>query len=111
MIEDETSAIAGIKPAFVLIGDRELKLVLSAASPPLPDGISAPIAVLNGETDAPLPGAHVLVVYPNKTYLETRTDVFGHADFVLHTRLDDRAVYCQGLYGARGEQLCARRPA
>ena len=87
VIEDETFALSGKKPAFELIGDRELKLVLSAASPPLPDGIAAPIAVLNGETDAPLPGAHVLVVYPNKTYLETRTDVFGHADFVLHTRL------------------------
>ena len=87
VIEDETFALAGKKPAFELIGDRELKLVLPAASPPVPDGIAAPIAVLNGETDAPLPGAHVLMVYPNKTYLEARTDVFGHADFVLHTRL------------------------
>ena len=87
VIEDETFALAGKKPAFELIGDRELKLVLPAASPPVPDGIAARIAVLNGETDAPLPGAHVLMVYPNKTYLEARTDVFGHADFVLHTRL------------------------
>ena len=94
VIEDETFALAGKKPAFVLIGDRELKLVLSAASPPLPDGIAAPIAVLNGETDAPLPGAHVLVVYPNKTYLETRTDVFGHADFVLHTARLPMIVLC-----------------
>lgn len=87
VIEDETFALAGNKPTFELIGDRELKLVLPAASPPLPDGIAARIAVLNGETDAPLPKAHVLMVYPNKTYLEARTDGFGHADFVLHTRL------------------------
>ena len=87
VIEDETFALAGKKPAFELIGDRELKLVLPAASPPVPDGIAAPIAVLNGETDDPLPGAHVLMVYPNKTYLEARTDELGHADFVLHTRL------------------------
>ena len=87
VIEDETFALAGEKPAFELIGDRELKLVLPAASPPVPDGIAARIAVLNGETDAPLPEAHVLVLYPNKTYLEGRTDVFGHADFLLHTKL------------------------
>ena len=87
VIEDETFALAGKKPAFELIGDRELKLVLPAASPPVPDGIAARIAVLDGETDAPLPEAHVLVLYPNKTYLEGRTDVFGHADFLLHTRL------------------------
>ena len=55
VIEDETFALAGNKPTFELIGDRELKLVLPAASPPLPDGIAARIAVLNGETDAPLP--------------------------------------------------------
>ena len=87
VIEDETFALAGKKPAFELIGDRELKLVLPAASPPVPDGIAARIAVLNGDTDAPFPGAHVLMVYPNKTYLEARTDVFGHADFLLHMRL------------------------
>ena len=87
VIEDETFALAGKKPAFDLIGDRELKLVLPAASPPVPDGIAVRIAVVNGETDGPLQEAHVLMVYPNKTYLEARTDVFGQADFVLHTRL------------------------
>ena len=87
VIEDETLALAGKKPAFELIGDRELKLVLPAASPPVPDGIAAHIAVLNGETNAPLPEAHLLMVYPDKAYLEARTDAFGHADFVLHRRL------------------------
>ena len=87
VIEDETFALAGKKPTFELIGDRELELVLPAASPPVPDGIAARVAVVNGETDGPLPEAHLLMVYPNKTYLEARTDVFGHADFVLHTRL------------------------
>ena len=87
VIEDETLALAGKKPAFELIGDRELMLVLPSASPPVPDGISAHIAVLNGETNGPLPEAHLLMVYPDKTYLEARTDAFGHADFVLHRRL------------------------
>lgn len=87
VIEDETFALAGKKPTFELIGDRELMLVLPSASPPIPEGISARIAVLDGETDAPLPKAHLLMVYPDKTCLEARTDVFGHADFVLHRRL------------------------
>ena len=87
VIEDETFSLAGEKPAFELIGERELKLVLPAASPPLPDGIAARIALRNSETGEPLPGAHVLMIYPNKTYREARTDAFGHADFVLHARL------------------------
>ena len=86
-IEDETFSLAGRKPTFELIGERELKLVLPAASPPLPDGIAARIAVRNGDTDAPIPGVHVLMIYPNKTYREARTDTFGYADFVLHAKL------------------------
>ena len=86
-IEDETFALAGTKPIFELLGERELRLTLPAASPPLPDGISARICLRNAETDVPLKDAQVLILYPNKTYREARTDVFGHADFVLHARL------------------------
>ena len=87
VIEDETFALAGRKPLFELIGERELKLVLPAASPPLPEGIAARVAVRHHDTGKPLQGIHVLLIYPNKTYLEERTDAFGHADFELHTRL------------------------
>ena len=87
VIEDETFSLAGEKPVFELIGERELKLVVPAASPPLPDGIAARIVVRNDESGGPLPGVHVVMIYPNKTYREARTDVFGHADFVLHARL------------------------
>ena len=87
VIEDETFSLAGEKPSFELVGERELKLVLPAASPPLPDGIAARIAVRSEETGEPLSGVHVLVLYPNKTYREARTDAFGNADFVLHARL------------------------
>ncbi len=78
VIEDETFSLAGRKPTFELIGERELKLVLPAASPPLPDGIAARIAVRNSHTGAPLPGVHVLMIYPNKTYREARTDRWKH---------------------------------
>ena len=101
VIEDETFALAGEKPAFELIGDRELKLVLPAASPPVPDGITAPIAVLDGETRSPLPEAHVLMLFPNKNYLEARTDMAGRADFVLHTRLPMIVLCAAKGFGAR----------
>ena len=87
VIEDETFALAGRKPVFELIGDRELKLVLPAASPPLPDGIAARVAVRHDITGDPLLGIHVLLIYPNRTYLEKRTDALGHAEFELHARL------------------------
>ena len=95
VIEDETFALAGRKPVFELIGERELKVSLPAASPPLPGGIAARITVLRDDTGEPLQGIHVLMVYPNKTYREGRTDAFGHADFELHARLP-MTVLCAG---------------
>ena len=87
VIEDETFALSGKKPVFELIGERELKLVLPAASPPLPNGIAARISIHHHDTGEPLQDVHILLIYPNKTYQEERTDAFGHADFDLHTRL------------------------
>ncbi len=87
VIEDETFALSGKKPVFELIGERELKLVLPAASPPLPNGIAAGISIHHHDTGEPLRNVHVLLIYPNKTYREERTDEFGHADFEVHTRL------------------------
>ena len=87
VIEDETFSLAGKKPVFEMIGERELKLVLPAASPPLPEGIAARIVVRNAETGEPLRDVHVLMIYPNRTFREERTDTFGHADFILHARL------------------------
>ncbi len=87
VIEDETVALTGRRPAFEMIGERELKLTLPAASPPLPEGVSVRVSVRNDHTGEPLRDAHVLMLYPNKTYRERRTGAFGHADFLLHTRL------------------------
>ena len=101
VIEDETFSLAGRKPTFELIGERELKLVLPAASPPLPDGIAARITVRNGDTDSPIPGVHVLMIYPNKTYREAHTDTFGYADFVLHARLPMTVLCAAPGFSAR----------
>ena len=87
VIEEETVALAGRRPVFEPIGEREFKVTLPAASPPLPDGLATRVAVRHRETGQPLRDVHVVVLYPNKTYLETRTDAFGHADFELYADL------------------------
>ena len=50
------------------MGERELKLTLPAAKPPLPEGLAARVAIRHADTDEPLRDVHVLLVYPNKTY-------------------------------------------
>ena len=107
VIEDETFALAGEKPTFDLIGERELRIVLPAASPPLPDGIAARIEIRNEDTREPLPNVHVLLLYPDKTCLEARTNSFGQADFELHARLP-MTVLCAALRRLRGAGLPAR---
>lgn len=86
VIEDETFALAGQRPIFELVGERELKVILPAARPP-EEGFPASVMVADGDTGAPLADVDVLMLYPNKTYREAKTDSFGRADFVLHARL------------------------
>ena len=93
VIEDETFSLSGRKPVFELIGERELKLVLPAASPPPPDGVAGSITVRHHGTGDPLRDVHVLLLYPNKTYREERTDAFGRASFDLYARLP-MTVFC-----------------
>ncbi len=93
VIEDETFSLSGQKPVFELIGERELKLVLPAASPPPPDGVAGSITVCHHGTGDPLRDVHVLLLYPNKTYREERTDAFGRASFDLYARLP-LTVFC-----------------
>ena len=108
VIEDETFALAGRKPLFEVIGERELKLVLPAASPPVPDGVRARVAVVHADTGQPLRDVHVLMVYPNKTYREGRTDAFGHADFELYARLP-MTVFC-AAHGFAAQVVSGWRP-
>ena len=87
VIEDETFALAGERPIFELIGERELKVVLPAASPPQAEGVAARVTVRDRGTGRPVPDVHVLMLYPNRTYREARTDAAGRADFVLYAKL------------------------
>jgi len=108
VIEDETFALAGRKPLFEVVGDRELKLVLPSASPPVPDGVSARVAVVHAGTGEPLRDVHVLMVYPNKTFREARTDAFGHADFELYAKLP-MTVFC-AAHGFAAQVVSDWRP-
>ena len=87
VIEDETRALAGRPPVFELLGERELRVVLPAARPPVAGGVAARVTTLREEGGKPLADAHVLMLCPNGTYREARTNSLGEADFVLHSRL------------------------
>ena len=93
VIEDETFALAGRKPLFEVVSDRELKLVLPAASPPVPDGVRVRVAVVHADTGQPLRDVHVLMIYPNKTFREARTDAFGPRRLrAVRQAADDRVL-------------------
>lgn len=100
VIEDETFSLAGERPTFALIGERELQLTLPAARPPVPDGIAARVAVSDAATGRPLRDVHVVMLYPDKTYREGRTDGFGHADFVLYAKLPMTVLAAAPGFGA-----------
>ena len=87
VIEDETFAFSGHFPIFDLIGGRELRLTLPSAGLPEPGGISVQVVISRGDNSEPLRGVDVLMLYPNNTYLEARTDVYGRAEFIVHSKL------------------------
>ncbi len=93
VIEDETFALAGERARFELLGGRELRLTLPAAPLPVAEGIAARVIVTNESTGKPLSGIHVLMLYPNRTYLEAETDSFGRASFTLHSKLP-MTIFC-----------------
>lgn len=104
VIQDETFALAGRYPHFELVGERELKVVLPAATAPVANGFPASVEVVNGDTGASLPDVHVLMLYPNKTWREERTDSFGRAEFALHARLPVTVLCAAPGFKAHVEQ-------
>ena len=78
----ETRALSGRFPAFRLIADTELLVSLPAASQAFSPA-RAVVTVRSG--DRPLPGADVLVLFPNRTWKRAVTDDQGRAAVDLHT--------------------------
>ena len=92
-IEDDTYALTGQRPMFQLVGGRELKVVLPATRLPVPEGIPVSVVVSHSDTGEPQSDIQVLILNPNNTYSEAKTDAFGRAEFVIHTRLPI-TVFC-----------------
>ena len=78
----ETRALSGRLPTFRLIADTELLVSLPAASQAISPA-RAVVTVRSG--DWPLPGADVLVLFPNRTWKRAATDDQGRAAVDLHT--------------------------
>ena len=78
----ETRALSGRFPTFRLIADTELLVSLPAASQAFSPA-RAVVTVRSG--DRPLPGADVLVLFPNRTWKRAATDEEGRAAVDLHT--------------------------
>lgn len=78
----ETRALAGRPPDFRLVGDSELCVSIPAASlEPTPA-----TAVITVRSDRqPLPAAHLLLLFPNKTWKEATSDDAGRVTVSLHS--------------------------
>ena len=93
VIEDETFALSGQPARIELIGTRELLVILPAAQLPVAGGMVVRVVVSHEGTKEPQAGVHVLILHPDRTYLEAQTDEHGYAEFVLHSRLPV-TVFC-----------------
>ena len=82
IIFKETHEIAGIKPEYRINDGTNLVLTTPAAQLELVPS-DAIITVHSG--GEPIVDADVLVIFPNKTWHQTRTDENGEADFNLYT--------------------------
>ena len=82
IIRRETWELCGKYPEYRVVDDSEILLVIPAAmqerSPAL-----AVISVRSG--DRPLPGADILLLFPNKTWKRATSDEQGEAAVDLHT--------------------------
>lgn len=82
IIRRETEALCGVPPEFRLIDDAELRLTIPAASlEPTP---ATPVVAVRCD-GAPLPGADILALFPNKTWRRASTDANGTASVALHS--------------------------
>ena len=84
VIYEETHGLTGRDPVYELLGGAELRLMLSASLPPVP-GIEGEVSVTG--TGGPLSGAQIVALYPNKTWMEQKTDSFGRVRFEFHSEL------------------------
>ena len=90
VIYAQTRELTGRDPVYELLGGAELRLTLPSARTPV-EGIEGEILV--STAGRPLAGATVVVLYPNKTWMEGKTDTFGRVEFGFHSDLPI-TVFC-----------------
>ncbi len=99
----ETRKLCGKLPTYTLINDAELQLTIPAAAN---DFNGATIAVLVFADGKPLPGADVMVLFPNNTWRQAKTDDEGLAEVDLYTTSLPMTVFaaCEGYSAGLEEQ-------
>ena len=97
----ETQETAGVRPTYSLVGESSLVLRIPAAKLH-PTPAQATVAVHSaGE---PLPGIDVVVLFPNKTWRQGKTDEVGEVAFELHSTHLPMTVYAAAPGYAAGLQ-------
>ena len=98
----ETRELCGKSPKYQLIDGSEVRLTIPAAAQE-PSYARSFITVWSG--GQPLPGAELLVLFPNKTWKHARTDEDGKAAIELHTTQLPMTVFAAAPgYAARLER-------
>ena len=82
IIQSETRALCGRLPEYRVVDGSEVLLVIPAA--PLDPSPARAVAVVWSD-GRPLPGADVLILYPNNSWKRATTDENGEAAVDLHT--------------------------
>ena len=82
IIRRETEALCGMSPEYRLIDGTELRLTIPAAAQ---EHSPARTVLTVRSAGRPLPGADLLLVFPNKTWQRATTDRAGEATVDLHT--------------------------
>ena len=98
IIYEQTRELTGRDPEYELLGGAELRLTIPSARPPTAE-IEGEVTV--SATGAPLAGAQVVALYPNKTWMEKTTDSFGRAAFGFHSELPITVFCAAPGYGAQ----------
>ena len=101
VIYEETRGLTGRDPAYELLGGAELRLTLASSPPPAP-GVMGELSVT--AAGDPLSGAQVVALYPNKTWMEQKTDTFGRVRFEFHSELTITVFCAAPGYAAHVQQ-------
>lgn len=82
IIWSETRTLSGKSPGRELIDETELRLTIPAAAT---EATPADTVITVRHQGDPVPGVDLLVLFPNKTWVEATTDGEGEARVRLHT--------------------------